>query len=47
MTLCDGTVISTANIPEAIETCRKYVDDKDIILDLIMVQEGNFLSILS
>jgi predicted acylesterase/phospholipase RssA len=42
-TLCDGTIISTANIPEAIKTCRMIADDEDIILDLIMIQEGNFL----
>lgn len=48
MTLADGTVISTANMPEAIETCREIVDnDEGIILDLIMVQEGNFPSLFS
>lgn len=32
-------------MPEAIETCREIVDsDEDIILDLVMVQEGNFIS---
>eukprot|EP00826_Nyctotherus_ovalis_P009727 TRINITY_DN12571_c0_g1_i8.p1 TRINITY_DN12571_c0_g1~~TRINITY_DN12571_c0_g1_i8.p1 ORF type:complete len:280 (-),score=56.85 TRINITY_DN12571_c0_g1_i8:320-1159(-) len=41
-TLCEGTVVCTANIPDAIETCRLMVDrDEDIILDLVMVQEGN------
>lgn len=41
-TLCEGTVVCTANIPDAIETCRRIVDnDEDIVLDLVMVQEGN------
>lgn len=42
-TLADGSTITSADIPEAIERCRELVDnDNDIILDLIMVQEGIF-----
>lgn len=45
MSLCDGSVISSADVPVAIDECRKIVErDEDIILDLIMVQEGNFKS---
>jgi hypothetical protein len=40
--LVDGSTIASADIPEVIDRCRAIVDDdKDIILDVIMVQEGN------
>lgn len=39
--LADGATISSADLPEAIDRCRKIVDDdSDIIVDIIMVQEG-------
>lgn len=40
--LADGSTIASADIPEAIDRCRAIVNnDKDIILDVIMIQEGN------
>jgi len=42
--LVDGSTIASADIPEVIDRCRTIVnDDKDIILDVIMVQEGWFI----
>lgn len=39
--LVDGSVIASVDIPGAVEKCREIVEtDEDIILDVIMVQEG-------
>ncbi len=41
MTLVDGSSIMTLDIPAAIDSCRQLVDtDEDIILDVIMAQQG-------
>lgn len=42
-TYADGSVIASVDIPGVIEKCREIVDnDNDIILDVIMIQEGTF-----
>ena len=38
----DGAVMASVDIPGAVEKCREIVEnDEDIVLDVIMVQEGS------
>ena len=40
----EGSVIASLDIPALIDKCREIVDrDEDIVLDVIMVQEGIIL----
>jgi predicted acylesterase/phospholipase RssA len=41
MTLVDGSSMMSVDLTATIERCREIVDrDEDIVLDIIMVQEG-------